>query len=386
MTETKPPSSNSREDVLQFLETLDTYSQATPATSPASVAPVGTPADTQSVLDFLDQITQSTPTTTTTELSMKIDSQTNVPLKQERIAEQPEHQQVQAETQKQGAWSWGGLLQTASTAYKSASSVVDNSVKGALATVETVRTNEATKKFEEKVRGMVNKEAIEKIGSDLKTLGLNTLTTVVNAVVPPISQYEVVEVWLAHDMVGYVGVESLVYKAFMKVMDQVEGGDIVVRKGNESKKRDSEEESKNLNVCEGFAEAVGLAKANIEQIIKKHYKPSELDQNHIQMELQSQEILKDVPTTICPVFMAIQPTKANPYVISSNQSESISDSEQYLFYVIVLIDPTHNLTFKTFSQALPVSWLDIPYDENEWVEAKMVSTIKLAVQTIAQDY
>ncbi|CAG8698081.1 13626_t:CDS:2, partial [Dentiscutata heterogama] len=106
-----------------------------------------------------------------------------------------------------------------------------------------------TKKFEEKVRGFVNKEAIEKIGSDLKTLSLSTLTTVVNAVVPPISQYEVVEVWLSHDMVGYVGLESL-----------------------------------------------------------------------------------------------------------------------------------------TFSQALPVSWLDVPYEENEWVEAKMVSVIKLAVQSIAQDY
>ncbi|CAG8691630.1 12107_t:CDS:2 [Acaulospora morrowiae] len=386
MTETKPPGSNSREDVLQFLETLDTYSQTTPATSPAAVASVGTPADTQSVLDFLDQITQSTPTAPTTELDAKSDNQTNVSLKQERSAEQPEHQQ-QAETQKQGGtWSWGGILATASTAYKTASTVVDTSVKGALATVETVRTNETTKKFEEKVRGIVNKEAIEKIGSDLKTLSLNTLTTVVNAVVPPISQYEVVEVWLAHDMVGYVGVESLVYRAFIKVMEQVEGGDIVVKKGNESKKRDSEDEPKDLNVCEGFIEAVGLAKANIEQIIKKNYNPSELDRKPVQMELQSQEILMDVPTTICPVFMAIQPTKANPYVIPSDQNETTSDPEQYLFYVIVLKDPTHNLTFKTFSQALPVSWLDIPIEENEWVEDKMVSAIRLAVQTIAQDY
>jgi hypothetical protein len=62
-------------------------------------------------------------------------------------------------------------------------------------------------------------------------------------------------------MVGYVGLESLVYRSFMKVMEQVEGGDIVVRKGEESKKYDSGDEAyRELNVCEGFIEAVGIAK------------------------------------------------------------------------------------------------------------------------------
>ncbi|CAG8576011.1 15492_t:CDS:2 [Dentiscutata erythropus] len=374
MTETKTPS-NSRDDVLQFLETLDTYSQTTATANPATGTPGSTPADTtQSVLDFLDQITQSTPASNPSDSIPKQDSQSNASVKQNSSVENKTNQ---AETQKQsGAWSWGGLLATATTAYQTASTVVDNSVKEALETFETVRTNEATKKLEEKVRGFVNKEAIEKIGSDLKTLSLSTLSSVVNAVVPPISQYEVVEVWLSHDMVGYVGLESLVYRAFMKVMEQVEGGDVVVRKSDEIKRDPEDESRRDLNVCEGFIEAVGLAKANNEQVIKKHYKPPQIvDEKINDTEQQS----------ICPVFMAIQPTKANPYSLQ-NKSDAISDPDQYLFYVIVLTDPTHNLTFKTFSQALPVSWLDVPYEENEWVEAKMVSVIKLAVQSIAQDY
>jgi hypothetical protein len=62
-------------------------------------------------------------------------------------------------------------------------------------------------------------------------------------------------------MVGYVGLESLVYTAFMKVIENVEGGDVVVRRGNESKKHDSEDETyRELNVCEGFIEAAGIAK------------------------------------------------------------------------------------------------------------------------------
>jgi hypothetical protein len=74
----------------------------------------------------------------------------------------------------------------------------------------------------------------------------------------PIGEYEVVEVWLIHDMVGYVGVEYVVYRAWMKIMEQVEGGDVVVRKGNEA--RQDDDEKRDLNVCEGFVEAMKLAK------------------------------------------------------------------------------------------------------------------------------
>lgn len=87
--------------------------------------------------------------------------------------------------------------------------------------------------------------------------------------------------------------------------------------------------------------------------------------------------------------MSIQPTKANPYILptlSSSTPSTDNASEKFLFFVIVLTDPTHNLTFETYSQALPISWLDVKYEENEWVEDKMVASINLAVQTIAQDY
>lgn len=167
MTETKPPTSNAGEDVLQFLETLDNYSQTTATNQETGGQP---PADTQSVLDFLDQFANA-----------QNNSSTKGGDNQSSLAEQPEQppqpppqqqkqnqQQISSETQEQkqeGAWSWGGLLASASTAYKTASTVVDSSVKEALATVENVRTNEGTKKFEEKFRGILNKEAIGKIGS-----------------------------------------------------------------------------------------------------------------------------------------------------------------------------------------------------------------------------
>jgi hypothetical protein len=50
-------------------------------------------------------------------------------------------------------------------------------------------------------------------------VGLSTLTDILNVVAPPISEHEVIKVLLSHDMLGYEGVESLVYRALARVCD-----------------------------------------------------------------------------------------------------------------------------------------------------------------------
>ena len=52
---------------------------------------------------------------------------------------------------------------------------------------------------------------------DFKTAGFSALNDILNAVAPPISEHEVIQVWISHDMEGYDGVESLVYKALARV-------------------------------------------------------------------------------------------------------------------------------------------------------------------------
>jgi hypothetical protein len=54
-------------------------------------------------------------------------------------------------------------------------------------------------------------------GQNIQRVGLSTLNDLLNVVAPPISEHEVIQVWLSHDMQGYDGVESVVYKAFAKV-------------------------------------------------------------------------------------------------------------------------------------------------------------------------
>lgn len=45
----------------------------------------------------------------------------------------------------------------------------------------------------------------------------------------------------------------------MQIMEQVEGGDLVVNKGNESKPKDSKESKREMNAVEGFDPALKLA-------------------------------------------------------------------------------------------------------------------------------
>jgi hypothetical protein len=116
------------------------------------------------------------------------------------------------------------------------------------------------------------------LGQDFKRVGLSTLTDILNVVAPPISEHEVIQVWLSHDMQGYEGIESLVYRALARVrlsaphwsssiqcsqiMEQVEGGDLIVNRGNESRPKESVDTPRDLGAVEGFEAASKLAQVS----------------------------------------------------------------------------------------------------------------------------
>lgn len=53
---------------------------------------------------------------------------------------------------------------------------------------------------------------------------------------------------------------------------------------------------------------------------------------------------------------------------------------------MLLRDPTHKLVHSSVSQSMPASWLEIPFEENEWVEDVMVDVIRRSVEVIGQEY
>lgn len=87
-----------------------------------------------------------------------------------------------------------------------------------------------------------------------------------------------------------------------------------------------------------------------------------------------------VPVTTCPIYMRIQPCVAALPFLSSSAAPSTA-----LFFLLILRDPTHNLSHSSISQSIPSAWLDIPFEENEWVEDVMVDVIRRGVEVIGQE-
>ncbi len=115
---------------------------------------------------------------------------------------------------------------------------------------------------------------------EARNVGMSTLTDILNVVAPPISEHEVIQICLSHDMEGYEGLESLVYKGLTRVrllpelcvlscphvglhqiMDQVEGGDLIVNKHNENRPKDKSvsERNRDMNAVDGLEAALKLA-------------------------------------------------------------------------------------------------------------------------------
>ncbi|KAI1319157.1 hypothetical protein EDD11_004800 [Mortierella claussenii] len=445
--------SSSKDDVLQFLDSLDSapaetsapgssssgnnnasstltgaggagHENTASAGNHSSTGGASNPQDEQSVLDFLDEITQSASSATTPVAgpdskvssppgsqgkssfydgsaalpSRYLQQQQNSP----QYLQQQQQQQQQAPVDSRASW-LGSLWSTASEAVKTTQTAVQSSVK---ATMES----QATKNLESRVKGFVTAENIGKIGNDLKSLTLSSMTTVLDVIAPPIAEHEVVEIWLAHDMVGYVGLESLVHRAFSKVMEQTDGGDVVVHKGDGTGGPGSEDispEDRQLNACEGYEQAVKLAKANIEHLVKTHYdlekyQPATTTAAGNDGHGNSNRNPITHAST-CPVFMAIQPCRVPRHGYNAsramaatsttseaekatNNNSRVLEKDTFLSFVLVLHDPTHKLEFESCSQSMPAQWLLIPYEENEWVDDRMVDCIRLAVGVIAQDY
>ncbi|KAI8891218.1 hypothetical protein K501DRAFT_167070 [Backusella circina FSU 941] len=235
---------------------------------------------------------------------------------------------------------------------------------------KSVASDSAAKLLENRVKTLqnyVNKENIEKLSNNLK----NLTTTFLESVAPPISEHELVEVWLTHDMEGYSDLDSLVYRAFARVMEHTEAGQVVVRMPNEKKLDDPTK--RDLKMSESILEGTKLAKSNVGSLIEAHYKPDASEPLSPQTGA--------TPTIKCPVFMAIQPVKVTLPPIDETDTET-----HQLSFIILMVDPNNKLKFKTCSQSMALSWLDIPYEENEWVEDKMVDIIRMSVTSIAQDY
>ncbi|KAA8911862.1 maintenance of telomere capping protein 1 [Sphaerosporella brunnea] len=250
-------------------------------------------------------------------------------------------------------WGWGSLWNTATTAVKAAEGLV-----------QEIQQSEEGKKWVTQVKG--NADVLRGLAGDVRSKALPTFTNLLNHLAPPISSHEQLRIHITHDLQNYPFVDTVVFGVFDRVMQQVEGGDLlVVQRGGGSQPRSSLDsgpfgggpwwkamEKRDLNATSGLQEGVKLARAAAESYASEHAKSA-----------ATQASSTANPTRKSDIFLAIQPTIHNANdLIASIAGESSADDEKVVSFAIHLHDPEHNISYSTLSQALPLQWL-------EWLDA-----------------
>ncbi|KAG8837784.1 hypothetical protein FRB91_005793 [Serendipita sp. 411] len=210
-------SKDSKQSVLQFLDSLDNIPAAPSQSSkPTPNAPTtgatGGSGDAAEALAFLDELTQqsSRPTRVLTpgprvrnatdpgrkssgspapSLSKATGATQSAATTSSANTSTSNAESVKPNETAGGGWGWGSVWNTASAAIAQAKTVVDEQVKQ----LPKQLPNDQAKKWGEGVMTYVKQAQLDKIGSDLKTVGMSTLTQMMNAVAPPIAEHEVIQ-------------------------------------------------------------------------------------------------------------------------------------------------------------------------------------------------
>ena len=150
-------------------------------------------------------------------------------------------------------------------------------------------------------------------------------------------------------------------------MEQVEGGDLVVNRGDESRPKDTGDNKRELNPVEGYEAALKLAQvtsacqtvptelpltpahqANLEELIKRNAKPEEKPTSSAHN-----------PTTYSYVYLRVQPyttTYTLPHLPAGADGVTPEAATQSsLQFLICLSDPNHKLIRSTVTQASEAS-------------------------------
>ncbi|PWN22735.1 hypothetical protein BCV69DRAFT_280340 [Microstroma glucosiphilum] len=304
--------------------------------------------------------------------------------------------QASATASSSGGWnSWGSVWSTASKLADQARAELEKRA-------QSEQAKELTNRgwgLAQNVRGFVKEAGLEKLGEDLGKAGKRGWTEVLNAVAPPISAHEVIQVTLSHDMVGFDGVEDVTFQVFARVMEsQVSRGlehQLIVNKAPRARQssdaREAQEggsQERDMKAMDGYEEAWATAEKALSALIETH-EPERPKTNSV-----------TVPVSYCPVFLRVQAvhatlpgsgsfkgtsTSATPSQ-SSSTSPSSSADQLYVSFLLLLQDPSHGLSHRTCSQCFPVSWLSQSFEQNPWIEQAMVDILDGALGIIGQDY
>ncbi|CAK7207673.1 hypothetical protein SEUCBS139899_010484 [Sporothrix eucalyptigena] len=280
-----------------------------------------------------------------------------------------------------GGW-WGGILSTASAAMKQAE-----------AAVKEIQQNEEAKKWADQVRG--NYTTLRGLGDELRTRALPTFTNILHTLAPPIASHERLLIHITHDMVGYPSLDPLVHDMFLRVMSQVEGGDLlVIQRGQEAQPGGNGGEGTNgsgaagwrdgpwwrvvhqprdLGTVAGLREGTKLCRASAEAYANEyyaaHYGASDdgtSSDSKRGLEVARQRAAEPVseanPVRRSDLFLAVQALSVDADK-ESDASDKGNEEDDLVMFAVYILDPVHDIVYHTVSQALPAKWV-------RWLDAR----------------
>ncbi|TLS30067.1 hypothetical protein PpBr36_03295 [Pyricularia pennisetigena] len=352
--------------------------------------PAGAPP---AAADKADDKTIATPARKSAE-SAPSSQPTTVPNHSPPEVEEPAAAAPQPAPAASGGW-WGGFIASASATAAAA-------VKQAETAARQLQQSEEAKKWAEQVRGNVG--AIRGfVGEEIRHRALPTFSDLIHTLAPPIASHERLAIHITHDLVGYPSLDPLVYGVFSRVMAQVEGGDLmVIQRGQENTVRPARPSSsasaaasaffsagqsvygwrdgpwwrasdmpRDMGTIKGLAEGTKLCRASAEAYASEYFAAK----GGIDLARQRavEPVSEDNPVRSSDLFLALQAIKvdaskdlfagspaAEAKAAEGDDASDVHDDgrggEEIVFAIFVL-DPVHDISFSTVSQAVPEQWV-----------------------------
>lgn len=225
------------------------------------------------------------------------------------------------------------------------------------------------------------------VGDELRQRALPTFTNILHTLAPPISSHERLLIHITHDLVGYPSLDPLIQEVFARVMNQVEGGELlVVQRGHESSSRRSGDASagwrdgpwwrqvdspREMGMVKGLVEGTKLCRAGAESYADEYFAANGgLDEAKIRA---TEAVSQSNPVRTSNLFLAVQAISQNnektlfagTATAEKEKEDSVvkeqDETDETISFAVYILDPIHEIQYSALSQSVParwISWLD----------------------------
>ena len=209
-----------------------------------------------------------------------------------------------------------------------------------------------SERFTKGVRGIVGDANLGKFSQDISKVGRRGWNDILNVVAPPMEAHEMVQVSLSYDLVGVSGIDSMAFRTFMRVLQQVDVHDVTVVRASEAAQPQAtahEEDTRyQLAPSASRAQALETAFARIAALCDS---------------VASADTAREQAAAACPLIVRIQPfyeevtgTAGAGDASAWLRGTAPGGEKRHLVFIVWLADPLHRLSHHTTSQAVPAWW------------------------------